>query len=99
MGGFDELVGHRLLHPGQFDVQCGTEVEPAFRRRDDLTSAMTAESAIFIFRWAATALSAEWKHDAHPAANSCSGLVAPPGPPISFGIAREMSRTPSSLLA
>jgi hypothetical protein len=33
VGGFDELVGHRLLHTGQFDVQRGTEAEPALRRR------------------------------------------------------------------
>jgi hypothetical protein len=58
-----------------------------------------AESLNVTFCCAATALSAEWKHDAQPAANSCSGLVAPPGPPIDFGIASVTSRSPSSVTA
>ncbi|OLT55138.1 hypothetical protein BJF88_07810 [Cellulosimicrobium sp. CUA-896] len=43
----------------------------------------------------ATACTAEWKHAANPAANSSSGLAAPPAPPISRGTARSRSSTPS----
>src|SRR5436305_185410 len=39
---------------------------------------------------------AHWRQAANPAANSCSGLVAPPGPPSSFGVASSTSRMPSS---
>ena len=45
---------------------------------------------------AATNFIAEWKHAAYPAANSCSGFVAPPAPPISFGTRTSTSSTPSS---
>ena len=47
----------------------------------------------------ATTLMAEWKHAANPAANSCSGLVAPPDPPSSWGTRRSTSRIPSSEVA
>src|ERR671911_490565 len=49
-------------------------------------------------RWPTT-LRAEWKQAAYPTAKSCSGLVAPPGPPISWGIRRSRSRRPSSVIA
>ena len=45
----------------------------------------------------AAAFSEEWKQPAYPAANSCSGLVAPPGPPCSLGVARSTSIIPSEV--
>src|SRR5664279_5778837 len=58
-------------------------------------SAVTAASAMGNFSRRAISFSALRKQAAYPAANSCSGLVAPPGPPISTGVARSTSTMPS----
>src|SRR5690606_30719058 len=63
------------------------------------TSAVTVESAILTLRFAATSFRAEWKQEAQPAAKSCSGLVAPPGPPMEVGVSSVTSSKPSSLTA
>jgi hypothetical protein len=64
-----------------------------------LTSASTSESSVSTPARRPTTASALWKQAAYPAANSCSGFVAPPGPPISFGGFRCTSSRPSSVTA
>lgn len=93
VGGLDQLVRCLLLHVGQFDMQGDVQPESTLRRLLGPASTTTAESEVCVFRRAATASSAERKQEAQPAAHSCSGLVAPPGPPLSFGI-REVERAP-----
>ncbi|MEU4667888.1 hypothetical protein AB0F91_07940 [Amycolatopsis sp. NPDC023774] len=67
-------------------------------------SAATARSAsstfsCATFSCAATIFTTPRKHEAQPAQSSCSGLVAPPMPPSSFGIARVTSSEPSAAVA
>src|SRR5689334_15662886 len=63
------------------------------------TSAVTVERPRSTPALRAASPMALWKHAAYPAANSCSGFVAPPGPPICVGAASARSSTPSSLVA
>ncbi|CAM5663019.1 hypothetical protein STENM36S_07917 [Streptomyces tendae] len=47
--------------------------------------------------WRATTPSAPWKQALYPAANSCSGSVPAPSPPISLGGFTTTSSLPSSV--
>ena len=60
------------------------------------TLADTSVPVTSVLSAAATNFIAEWKHAAYPAAKSCSGLVAPPGPPMATGTRTSTSSTPSS---
>ena len=70
-----------------------SEKAPASFNSPTLT--VTSEPIRVTFSPRATTFSEEWKHPAWPAARSCSGFVALPGPPCSFGVARSRSIIPS----
>src|SRR3954449_4980032 len=61
------------------------------------TRAPTEESPSSTLSLRAIVCSAEWKHAAYPAANSCSGFEPSPLPPMSFGVARSRSTRPSDV--
>src|SRR5665213_2207575 len=63
------------------------------------TLAVTVEPLVSTFLRLDTTPSALWKQAAYPAANSCSGLVPPPCPPMASGTRTSTSNTPSLLRA
>src|SRR4051794_25380055 len=68
---------------------------PRFSLGDSDTFESTTASPVSTFARRATTPSALSKQDAKPTAKSCSGFVPPPGPPMSDGIRRSTSSSPS----
>ncbi len=97
MGLLDQLAaGLRVQTLGQFDPEGDGERE-ALALLADADLRVTAASLTSTFACRPTRPRALPKQAAYPAANSCSGLVPWPFPPISTGTPSARSSVPSEL--
>src|SRR5215510_1685776 len=100
MGRLDDVFGLGLTETRDRDVERHIEIETALAvgHQAHLTNNLDVIVAHLIGLRPGHVDDRVFKASGITGGESCSGLVAPPLPPSSLGIASGMSRTPSSLL-
>ena len=93
--GDDPLRVLGVLHLGEGDVELDRDLKPRSSVVIRLTLLSIEASPTSLRSRRPTTPSAPSKHAAKPTANSCSGLVPPPSPPISLGNRSWTSSSPS----